>query len=150
MVRLTFASQNQQQVIGVIFRLKIGFSIVVLGPFEIKPPPVVPLGGVDPSGELALDFDSGNDMTCESKGGGVGAEELQCWESSNDSNPKINTFKNVKNIGGGSRRRLDAAGRRLQSGDNQFNCVLSPTDLTGLDHISINIANCPVSVYLSL
>lgn len=153
-IRLTVGIIVFGQVIPVL-RMKLGFSIVILGPFKLKPAPFTPIGGVDSSsGLLDIDLSTGNDLTCESKGGSIGEEELQCWESSNDVNPKIMSFKNVKKLGGGgSRRRLGNdvlydGGRQLQSAENQFNCVLSETDMSGLSHISINYERCQVRLIL--
>jgi hypothetical protein len=90
---------------------------------------------------------------CESKGGSVGAEELQCWEA-NKSLPVYMTFKNVKTLnGGGLNRRmltdgaidLSEGGRRLQTSPFQFNCILSETDLSGTTSILINYERCQIS-----
>ena len=123
---------------------------MILGPFKIYPPPIEPIASVDStSGELMLDM---SDLTCESKGGYVGEEELQCWEGSNNSNPKIMNFKGVKKLSGGNGRRLtessikDVPGnkRRLQSPSFQFNCILSEVDMTEEQSILINYERCKI------
>ena len=111
-----------------------------------------PPGGMS-EGALNLDIP---DLTCDSKGGSVGNEELNCWEASNDSNPRIKRFKNVKNVGGGSsNRRLlndgtlesasDSNHRRLETTPYQFNCLLSDVDMSGSTEIIINYERCQIS-----
>lgn len=137
-----------------LFELRKDFNFVLLGPLTLKPSPFPKLGRVS-SGKLTLQM---NDMICESKGGSVGAEgwltsssifylaylidlmfflllELQCWEASNDSNPLIMTFKDIKSLsGGGLGRRLTESDtehtRNLSTSSTfQFNCILSETDV---------------------
>ena len=54
------------------------FRQLILGPFTYKPKPFSKLGNIGSSGSLSLDATS--EMTCESKGGSVGQEDLQCTE----------------------------------------------------------------------
>jgi hypothetical protein len=52
-----------------LFTFKLGFALVILGPFKLEPLPFPPLGEVGGSpGEIELDFESLEDLTCESKG----------------------------------------------------------------------------------
>lgn len=149
-----------------IFTFKLGFALVIIGPIKLKPLPFPPLGNTDDSsGLLELDFESDEDLTCESKGklvicykiadmkggrsnfsligGSVGEEELQCWESSNNVNPKIMGFKNVDKLGGKTKQNING-GRRLQESGIQFNCLLSESDMTGSTSITINYERCPI------
>lgn len=137
-----------------LFRIKLGYSVLILGPFTLKPTPFPPVGNFDASspGSLSLDIP---DLTCESKGGSVGDEELQCWEASNEVNPKIKRFKNVQKLGGGTsnRRLTDGTGeieestarRRLETTPYQFNCLLSEVDMSGSTEILIDYERCQIS-----
>ena len=122
------------------------WNIVLLGPLTLQPSPFDEVAEVESSGQLTLKM---TDLICESKGGSVGAEELQCWEASNGNNPVIMTFKDVKKLNGGglnARRLAERDGaRKLQTNAFQFNCILSETDLTGTQDILINYERCQIS-----
>jgi hypothetical protein len=133
-----------------IFEIRKDFNIVILGPLKLTPSPFGKVGRVSSSGLLSLQM---TDLLCESKGGSVGAEEIQCWEAGKDT-PVIMTFTNVKALSGGglNRRRLTSANevdasndRRLQSSTFQFNCISSELDLSGTSDILINYERCPIS-----
>lgn len=78
------------------------------------------------TGELNILDDN---LICESKGGAVGNEEIQCWESDKGDSSVIMNFKGVKSIGRGSRRRMlpsgDKSGRELSDSTPplQFNYI---------------------------
>ena len=136
-----------------VFEIRKEFNFVLLGPLTLRPKPFDHLATIS-SGNLALKTTG---LICESKGGTVGAEEVQCWEASNEVNPVIMTFKDVKKLDGGglNLRRLSERdtnyntqekGRKLQTTSAfQFNCVLSETDLSGTQDILINYERCQIS-----
>ena len=61
-----------------VFNESWRYRQLILGPFTYKPKPFPKLGNIGSSGSLSLDATS--EMTCESKGGSVGQEDLQCTE----------------------------------------------------------------------
>lgn len=87
----------------------------------------------DPVGELdsstgTLELATDEVLTCESKDGSVGAEEIQCWQTDAGDNPVIMTFKDVKSL------QFDSSQRRLLSKNDErmlespvysaeFNCI---------------------------
>ena len=99
-----------------IYEMREDFKEVILGPLKLTPSPFEKVGSVSSSGLLSLQK---TDLLCESKGGSVGAEEIQCWEAGK-SNPVIMTFKNVKTLSSGGLN-----GRRLAGGDDVGGASLS-------------------------
>jgi hypothetical protein len=100
------------------------------------------------SGTLMLEMTS---TTCESKAGGVGTEEIQCWDAANDENPVIMSFTGVKQLSVPSSvtRRLsganyDSKSRRLQTTDFVFSCVQSETSLGDAQSARIDYEKCQI------
>ena len=98
-----------------LFELREKFDLVILGPIKYTPDPFDPVAELDLSSGILYILES--DVTCESKGGSMGQETIQCWETNSGNNPVIKTFENVKFI---------------SSPPNMvdLNCILSETDVS--------------------
>lgn len=79
-----------------LYEQRFTYSQVILGPIKYTPKPFREIATLNKSsGRLSI---VSGDVTCARKGGSVGDEELQCWESKK-AKPVIRTFKAVKSLG---------------------------------------------------
>lgn len=127
--------------------MTLEFSEVILGPITYVPEPFPHIADTLPTGELEIA--SSNNLICESKGGSIGAEDIQCWEKDSE-NPIIMNFQDVKKITLPDQqmfaRRLDKLSeRQLQSDALQINCIKSESNLEGVANIHLNYERCLIS-----
>ena len=143
-----------------VFKESWDYSIVILGPLKYTPSPFDKVAEIDSAtGVLTIEMTS---LTCESKAGSVGAEEVQCWDATNDKNPVIMTFLDVKQLTVSpsivTRRMSDNSSndnkalaisrdswtRRLQTSDFSFSCVQSEISLGNAQSVTIDNEKCQI------
>ncbi|EJK50116.1 hypothetical protein THAOC_30946, partial [Thalassiosira oceanica] len=128
-----------------LYELRAAYTQVIMALYN-EPQPFPPLAQKSSSGQLSLsEWDPSNNVTCANKGGSVGNEELQCWET-DSSAPIIQTFSGVRSLQNGNRRRLR---RDLQaeagSGSLLMECIQSDYDHGSNPTIVLNYGPCQIS-----
>jgi len=112
------------------FKKQWTFVKPIVGPLKLTPKAFAPVAVLDAkSGVLTIKGGLG-DVTCESKGGVIGAEAIQCWQTRRYP-PIIRNFENVKSV---------AAPAPISY---HFNCLLSEVDARGFARkITLNYEQC--------
>jgi len=126
-----------------LYELRATYTQVIMTLYY-EPQPFLPLAQKSSSGQLSLSaWDQSNNMTCASKGGSVGNEELQCWEK-DSSTPIIQTFSGVRSLQTGDRRRLL---RDLQAGSGSLllECIQSDYDHGSDPTLELNYGPCQIN-----
>ena len=98
-----------------VYEIRFEYNIVIFGPKKYLPTPFDKLAKLDDNTGLMTVSLKDEDVSCESKGGTVGAESISCWESRpTKSNPMVVSYDGVKSV-------------QVSSGTKalSMNCILS-------------------------